>query len=42
MKDIAIDGVKFLDPANAVVVSVKMARGAVKGADADDEEEEEA
>lgn len=42
VKDIAIDGVKFLDPANAVVVSVKMARGAVKGADADDEEEEEA
>jgi hypothetical protein len=29
-----------LDPANAVVVSVKMARGAVKGADADDDEEE--
>jgi hypothetical protein len=29
--------------ANAVVVAVKMARGAVKGADAgDDEEEEEA
>jgi large subunit ribosomal protein L25 len=42
VKDIAIDGVKFLDPANAVVVSVKMARGAVKGADADDDEEEEA
>ena len=39
---IEIPGVKFLDPANAVVVSVKMARGAVKGADADDEEEEEA
>ena len=42
VKDIALDGVKILDPANAVVVSVKMARGAVKGADADDEEEEEA
>lgn len=42
VKDIAIDGVKLLDPANAVVVSVKMARGAVKGADADDDEEEEA
>ena len=42
VKDIAIDGVKLLDPANAVVVSVKMARGAVKGADADSEEEEEA
>jgi len=32
----------FLEPANAVVVSVKMARGAAKGSDADDEEEEEA
>ena len=42
VKDIAIDGVKLLDPANAVVVSVKMARGAVKGADAGSEEEEEA
>ena len=41
VKDIAIDGVKFLDPANAVVVSVKMARGAVKGADADDDDESE-
>lgn len=41
VKDIAIEGVKLYDPANAVVVSVKMARGAVKGADADDEEEEE-
>lgn len=42
VKDIAMDGVTILDPANAVVVSVKMARGAVKGADIDDEEEEEA
>lgn len=33
---------KFLEPANAVVVSVKMARGAAKGSDADEEEEEEA
>jgi large subunit ribosomal protein L25 len=33
---------KFLEPANAVVVSVKMARGAAKGSDADDEVEEEA
>lgn len=33
---------KFLEPANAVVVSVKMARGAAKGSDADDEDEEEA
>ena len=39
---IEIPGVKFLDPANAVVVSVKMARGAVKPADDDDDEEEEA
>jgi large subunit ribosomal protein L25 len=42
VKDIAIEGVNLLDPANAVVVSVKMARGAVKGADADDDEEESA
>jgi large subunit ribosomal protein L25 len=42
VKNIEIPGVSILDPANAVVVSVKMARGAVKGADADDEEEEEA
>ncbi len=39
---IDIPGVKFLDPANAVVVSVKMARGAVKPADDDDDDEEEA
>lgn len=38
---IDIPGVKFLDPANAVVVSVKMARGAIKPADDDDDEEEE-
>ncbi len=37
---IEIPGVKFLDPANAVVVSVKMARGAIKPADDDDDEEE--
>lgn len=43
VSSIEIPGVQFLDPANAVVVSVKMARGAVKGADAlDDEDEEEA
>ena len=41
VKAIDIPGITFLDPANAVVVSVKMARGAVKGADADDDEEEE-
>jgi large subunit ribosomal protein L25 len=40
VNSIEIPGVTLLDPANAVVVSVKMARGAVKGADADDEEEE--
>jgi large subunit ribosomal protein L25 len=39
---IEIPGVKFLDPANAVVVSFKMARGATKPADDDDDEEEEA
>ena len=38
---IEIPGVQFLDPANAVVVSVKMARGAIKGADAADDEEDE-
>jgi large subunit ribosomal protein L25 len=43
VSSIEIPGVTFLDPANAVVVAVKMARGAVKGADAgDDDEEEEA
>ena len=41
VNSIQIPGVTFLDPANAVVVSVKMARGAVKGADAGEEEEEE-
>ncbi len=42
VNSINIPGVTFLDPANAVVVSVKMARGAVKGADIDDDDEEEA
>ncbi len=37
---INIPGVTFLDPANAVVVSVKMARGATKPTDDDDDEEE--
>jgi large subunit ribosomal protein L25 len=41
VNSIDIPGVKFLDPANAVVVAVKMARGAVKGADAGDDEDEE-
>ena len=35
-------GVKFVDAKSAVVVSVKMARGASKAAEGDDEEEEEA
>jgi large subunit ribosomal protein L25 len=39
VSNIEIPGVKILDPANAVVVSVKMARGAVKGSDVDPEEE---
>lgn len=39
VNSISIPGITFLDPANAVVVSVKMARGAVKPADDDDEEE---
>jgi large subunit ribosomal protein L25 len=36
VSELSIDGVKFLDPANAVVVSVKMARAAIIE---DDEEE---
>jgi len=42
VSNIEIPGVKILDPANAVVVSVKMARGAVKGSDVDPEDDEEA
>lgn len=38
VKSIEIPGVTFLDPANAVVVSVKMARGAVKGVDSTSDE----
>ena len=38
---INIEGLKFLDPQTAVVVAVRMARGAVKGSDADPEEDEE-
>jgi large subunit ribosomal protein L25 len=41
VSSIEIPGVKFLDPANAVVVAVKMARGAVKPADDDDDEDED-
>lgn len=40
VNSIVIPGITFLDPANAVVVSVKMARGAIKPADAEDEGEE--
>jgi large subunit ribosomal protein L25 len=36
ISELNVDGVEFLEPANAVVLSVKMARGAVS-----DEEEEE-
>ena len=41
VNSINIPGITFLDPANAVVVSVKMARGAVKGEEAEGESEEE-
>jgi large subunit ribosomal protein L25 len=41
VSQIEIPGVKFLDPANAVVVAVKMARGATKPADDDDDEDED-
>ena len=40
VNSISIPGITFLDPANAVVVSVKMARGAIKPADSDDDDEE--
>ena len=42
VRDIQIPGVTMLDPQDAVVVSVKMARGAVADVDTDDEEEGEA
>jgi len=41
VNSIKLPGITFLDPANAVVVSVKMARGAVKGEEAEGEGEEE-
>lgn len=41
VSQIEADGLKFLEPANAVVVSVKMARGAAKGSDAGDDDDEE-
>ena len=40
VNSISIPGITFLDPANAVVVSVKMARGAVKPADTDEDEDD--
>ena len=39
--DLETSGLKFVDAKSAVVVSVKMARGASKAAEADDEEEED-
>ena len=41
VNSISIPGITFLDPANAVVVSVKMARGAIKPADSVDDDDEE-
>ena len=40
VSDINPEGIEFLEPANAVVVAIKMARGAVKPTETDDEEEE--
>lgn len=40
VKDLESDGLKLLEAKNAVVVSVKMARGASKAAEADDEDED--
>ena len=39
VSDINPEGIEFLEPANAVVVAIKMARGAA--ADAEDDKEEE-
>lgn len=39
--DLETSGLKFVDAKSAVVVSVKMARGASKAAEAEDEEEED-
>lgn len=39
--DLETEGVKFVDAKSAVVVSVKMARGASKAAEQEDEEEED-
>lgn len=40
VKDLESDGLKLLEAKNAVVVSVKMARGASKAAEADEEDED--
>ena len=40
INSIVLPGLTFLDPANAVVVSVKMARGAVKGEELEDDNAE--
>lgn len=40
VKDINIEGLTFLDPHSAVVVAVRMARGAVKDDSTDDEDED--
>ena len=41
VNQIEANGLTFLEPANAVVVAVRMARGAAKGSDAGDDEDEE-
>lgn len=41
VKDIETEDLKFAEPSNAVVVSVRMARGAAKGSDAGDDDDEE-
>jgi large subunit ribosomal protein L25 len=40
VKDLESDGLKLLEAKNAVVVAVKMARGASKAAEADDDDDE--
>jgi large subunit ribosomal protein L25 len=40
--DLKVDGLTFLDAANAVVVAIKMSRAAMSAAGADEEDEEEA
>ena len=40
INSIVLPGLTFLDPANAVVVSVKMARGALKGEELEDDKVE--